>query len=164
MKSLFHILFACIESHFVDIPFLQKWTETLINKSKCPQYWLVELTMCSDSESVLNVLSKYLAFSDNALCEDYWEIILGFLYLSYINNKLTLDQFIYEVVDVADAYEIEAYLYLGELLDKNQVTTENLQELLLKKFVKYKNKANLLYKYLTSDNLYEKEQELIEYS
>ncbi|MEE4358519.1 MAG: hypothetical protein V2I97_18755 [Desulfococcaceae bacterium] len=115
-EILQYILFACIESRFIDIDFLHKWTESLIIKSKKPQNWLLDLTICSDSESALNTLRKYLSLSNDILDNEYGEILIGFFYLCYKKNTISFDEFISEVIDVSDAYEIETFNF-EELLN-----------------------------------------------
>lgn len=89
-KSLFYILFAGIDSGYIGISFLQKWTEQLINNSENPQDWLIDLTMCSDPDSTLNVLRKCLSNSGEILDEEYGETLIGFLCLGLEKKKYHL--------------------------------------------------------------------------
>lgn len=164
MKSLFYILFACIESRFIDIDFLHKWTESLIIKSKKPQNWLLDLTICSDSESALNTLRKYLSLSNDILDNEYGEILIGFFYLCYKKNTISFDEFISEVIDVSDAYEIETFNFeeLLQIHKRGNIASDYFQRLLLEKFGRYGEKSNFLYMHLTNENLYQKEQNIIE--
>ncbi len=147
MKSLFYSLIACIDSQFVGMPFLKKWTESLIIKSKTPQDWLIDLTMCSDSDAALNVLAEYLILSGEVLDEEYGDILVGFLYLGHIKNILTLEKFLTEVLDVVDAYEIYNLEVddLLQVLKKDNTMSEDLRGLLLEKFGKYGERSNSLY-------------------
>lgn len=79
-------------------------------------------------------------------------------------KKITLEQFISELLDVVDAYEIEN-LYLDDLLQvlkKENVTIGNIEGLIADKFEKYGEYSNSLHEYLINDNLYQKEQHAIE--
>lgn len=149
-KTLFHILFAGIDSGFIDISFVQKWTEKLINNSDSPQDWLIDLTMCSDADSALNILRNYLRNSGETLYEGYGETLLGFLCLGLENKTLSLDEFFSEIIDVIDSYEI-VDLDIDELLHlykRDQFLSEELQKFISAKFGEYREKSNQLYRYM----------------
>ncbi|MCP4112604.1 MAG: hypothetical protein GY749_44940 [Desulfobacteraceae bacterium] len=164
MKSIFYILFAGIDSGFFCINFLQKWTEHLINNSESPQDWLIDLTMCSDTESALNILRKCLSNSDKTLDEGYGETLIGFLCLGLENKILSLGKFFSEVIDVMDSYEI-VDLDIDDLLQlykRDQFLSEEIQRLISYKFKKYRDNSNHLYRYLIDNELYKKERLMIE--
>ena len=149
MESLFVILLAAIESNFMSIPFLQNWTEKLIDILESPPDWLIDLTMCFDSDEALNVLRKNLVLSGEVLDDEkYGGILVGFFYLSYLNKKISFQKFQSEILDVIDAYEIENLDIeeIGPIFE----TEPDIEGLLLKRFEKYGEKSNVLYSYLIS--------------
>ncbi len=153
-ESIFHILFAGIQSGFIDISFLKKWTEELIDISDKPQYWLIDLTLCSDSDSALNILRKYQRDSGKKLSEGYGETLLGFLCLSFENKKLSLDKFFSKIIDVLDGYgsiygigDLEVEM-LSQFYQGDQFMSEEFLKFVSSKFGEYREKSNQLYRYL----------------
>lgn len=160
MESIFIILFACIESGFLSIAFIQKWSEKLISASNCPQDWLIELTSCIDEKSALNILRRCVVHYGVMFDEVYGKILIGFLYLNFKAGNLSSEQFIKEIIDIADAYEVveldseSIRVESGEIKVSKDRTLHILEE--------WSACSQENYEYLTSQELYENEKRLIE--
>lgn len=155
MKSIFYILFAGIDSGFLDLTFIKNWTERLILNSETPQEWLIDLTLCSDLDSAMSILEKWLSNSGETLDEGYGETLIGFLCLCLEGELISIEKFISEVTDVMDSYEV-VDLEIEEILIryyKNQILSDELQKSISNKFKKYRENSSKLYKHLTDYSL-----------
>jgi len=166
MKSLFYILSAGIDSDFLDISFIHKWSEELIVKAEKPKIWLIDLTLCSDSDSALDVLNNCVRHYGERLDEEYDRSLIGFLCLGLEKKLLSLDKFLSQVFDAVDPRllaELKSDLHeLYQLFERDQSLSDELQAAISSRFGAYRDESEQLYKYLIADDLYEKEKSMIE--
>ncbi|CAM3536955.1 hypothetical protein VA7868_03930 [Vibrio aerogenes CECT 7868] len=163
MDSIFVVLYACLESNYVNISFFRQWSERLIGLSTCPKDWLISLTTASSEDEVSNVLRDCLLETGEILGDRYNQLLLGFLYLAYQKQLISPEKFVGELIDVVDAADMEI-IGCGNILVEptGTMSVENVDGCVLEVLKQFAEDCSRLFKRLDAEVIYEKEKEIFE--
>lgn len=107
MKILLTTIFAGIESYFLDLATLKDWADRCIDSAAQPCDWIIDLSLASSREHALNVLRETLPRFEVTLNESYGELLVGFWYLRFSSHEVVEREFLTELIDVIDAYQLK---------------------------------------------------------
>ena len=106
MKNhLLFMLFACIESKYIDTTFLNKWADTMISCVDIPKTWLINLSLCNNLDCGLNVVGNEIISLGMQFDEEYVWLLMGFLCLRFQEGKIERDDFQARIIDAVDAHQ-----------------------------------------------------------
>lgn len=156
------ILFACIDSGYLDNASIRSWATSIVSKVAEPQMWLIELLGSKSTEESLNILRTELPKLGLTLDHNYAELVLGFLYLMFIDKKLTEGEFKTELIDIIDAYDVEDIdpeLLHGLFEDKSDIIKKN--RMLSDLLSGFSHKSEESYRYIMHDDCIEMESSIL---
>lgn len=158
MPSALIILFACIESEYLSKDAVESWATMWVSKLPCPPVWLIDLLGANNQDQQIDILRERLIQSGLLLDQEYAEFLLGFYYLNFINEKISLNEFESLAVDVVDAYDLEGVdPELLNKLFKKPISIDKAKEVAELYFGRYREKSEKGYFYLSSGDLEKKE-------
>ena len=102
MSKLYKTLFAGVETEYFSVTTIDKWASELISDLPNPAIWLMDLLNCENTECILDVIRGRLREIPLVFDKQYFELCLGFSYLRYKNNELSLSHFESSMLDVVD--------------------------------------------------------------
>jgi len=107
LKVLLTTIFAAVESNYLDLASLKDWTDRCIEFAAHPADWIIDLSLASNVEHALNILRQILPRFEVTLDEGYGELLVGFWYIRFDRHDVAEGEFLKEVVDVIDAYQVK---------------------------------------------------------
>ncbi|MCY3005553.1 MAG: hypothetical protein NTV29_06210 [Planctomycetota bacterium] len=107
LKVLLTTIFAAVESNYLDLASLKDWTDRCIEFATHPADWIIDLSLASNVEHALNILRQILPRFEVTLDEGYGELLVGFWYIRFDRHDVAEGEFLKEVVDVIDAYQVK---------------------------------------------------------
>lgn len=106
MFRLPHVLFAVIDTRLWSIDQIRAWADKLITEMTDPASWLLNVSVATTSEEAANAVREALRARGVVLPEDIGGLLIGLLCRRFTRGDSARAQFIAEVADVLDAYEV----------------------------------------------------------
>ncbi len=166
MQTIIKTLLLALETKYISIDFIHRWSESLIENSNNPKNWLIDLTTSYTEKEMLSTLKKLeleFYWEKPYFKEIYEEILLGFYYLSFKNENIDSTEFISSLIDNVDAYEITNIDLENILIDYDKsYSIENINLKVLSMLEAFSIRSKKLFNYLINSSFYNKEIKNIE--
>lgn len=109
MKYIAHYLLELAQSNYWEPSEWQAWADNLILKSSEPEFWIIQVSMVNNLDELWKVLgNKYLdERSRHGATIGLSEAIIGYYYLEFESNQISLQKFLLLAGDEADSGETE---------------------------------------------------------
>lgn len=88
------MLLDTIYSDYWAIQDWRKWSDHLIHQQENPAWWVIQLSLAATPADAMTVLNDYLAsvlYSDET---NHKDIVLGYLFLAYQEQRFSIQQFL----------------------------------------------------------------------
>ena len=106
MNSTVFVLLACLEVKYIDSKRIINWAQEILESCPAPEQVFFDLINCTNATDMELVLVGWLRSNGDVFNEDYVQLLLGFAYMSYLDKKMTLNEFLEKILDLLDAYEL----------------------------------------------------------
>lgn len=116
MINIFLTFAVGIEAKFINFDFVDRWAEKIISQLDNAQPWLFELLLSKNEMNALEIFRNniYKGMENSEISQfqssrnrKYVELFLGFLYLSYKENKISYDELMSQAGEILDIYGLD---------------------------------------------------------
>ena len=103
MVPIGHCLLAAALSEFMPAKEWQKWADRQIGEADEPEFWLIEVSLAGDVHSLREAIEPLFQY-EQKVCEVplISDVVIGYYYLMYENNQLTIKELLQLAGDEAD--------------------------------------------------------------
>lgn len=104
LSNIFRDLHSALLSSYMDIEALHAWSGRFFNYDYQPAFWLIDLISCSEINNAVQIIED-AQWHYNIHANDSSEAYAGFSYLAYKENKLSVEQFLTNLINHLDGGE-----------------------------------------------------------
>lgn len=84
-----------VESGYYTVKDCQNWADKMILNSETPDAWICDISLAKDSRCIRRILVNEELGNINV----DWDVVLGYRYMMYRENRITLVELLYELLD-----------------------------------------------------------------
>lgn len=104
LVNFLDVIEATIKSEYQTVNQIKKWSERFFYYDDQPSFWLVDLLSCKSKLDVIGTIHDAKG-QYGYWCDNYWEVLAGFLYLALEEEKISFDFFIRTLVNELDSMD-----------------------------------------------------------